>query len=64
MPIEDCEKVGDKEMILRRDGEFALNALQDEVKARRNYQTVVANSPAGDRRANGVTERAVQTVSG
>ena len=60
--FEECEKRGYKEMILRRDGEFALNALPDEVKARRDYQTVVANSPAGDRRANGATERAVQAV--
>ena len=30
--IEDCEKRGYKEMILRRNGEFALNAVQDEVK--------------------------------
>ena len=36
--IEDCKKLGYKEMVLllRRDGEFALNDLQVDVKARRN----------------------------
>ena len=32
----DLEKWGHKEMILRRDGEFALKAVQEEVKARKN----------------------------
>ena len=60
--IEDLEKLGYKEMILRCDGEPALKAVQEEVKARRNYQTIMENSPVGDSRANGAAERAVQAV--
>ena len=60
--VEDLEKLGYKDMILRRDGELALKAVQEEVKARRNYQTIVENSPVGDSRANGAAERAVQAV--
>ena len=39
--IEDFEKLGYKEMILRCDGEPALKTFQEELKARRNYQTIV-----------------------
>ena len=60
--IEDLEKLGYKEVILRCDGEPALKAVQEEVKARSIYQTIMENSPAGDSRANGAAERAVQAV--
>ena len=60
--IEDFEKLGFQEMILRCDGEPALKAVQEEVKARRNYQTIMENSPVGDSRAYGAAERAVQAV--
>ena len=48
--IENLEKLGYKEMILRCDGKLALKAVQEEVKARRHYQTPMENSPVGDRR--------------
>ena len=60
--IEDFEKLGFQEMILRCDGEPALKAVQEEVKARRNYQTIMENSPVGDSRAYGAAECAVQAV--
>ena len=60
--IEDLEKLGYKEVIFRCDGEPALKAVQVEVKARRNYQTIMENSPVGDSRADGAAEGAVQAV--
>ena len=60
--IEDLEKLGYKEVILRCDGEPALKAVQEEVKARRNHQKIMDNSPVGDSRANGAAERVVQAV--
>ena len=59
--IEDLVKLGYEEMIFRCDGEPALKVVQ-EVKVRRNYQTIMENSPVGDSRANGAAERAAQAV--
>ena len=39
-----------------------MKAVQEEVKARRNCQTIVENSAVGDSRAKGAAERAVQAV--
>ena len=60
--IEGIENLGYKKMILRCDGEPALKAVQEEVKARRNYQTIVEHSPVVESGANGAAHRAVQVV--
>ena len=39
------------------------DSLQEEVKKRRSAETLLENSPAGDSRANGIAERAVQSVA-
>ena len=49
MPGLDGENL---EMILRHDGEHSLNALEDEVKARRNFRRLL-QTHGRDRRANG-----------
>ena len=51
------ERQGYKEMILLFDGEHALKAVQEDVNAKRNYQTIVYNSPVGDSRANGALSK-------
>ena len=50
----DLDIQGYKEMTLPFDGEHALEAVQEEVNTKKNYQTVVDNSPVGESRATGV----------
>ena len=58
--IKDVEKLGYDKIIVRSDGEAALKSIQAEVARIREKETVLENSPAGDSKANGVAERAVQ----
>ena len=61
--LKDVERLGHKKMCLKSDGEAALVAIQHEFKRARADETLLENSPVGDSRANGVAERAVQSVS-
>ena len=60
--MKDIEKLGYNEVILKADNEARLRSIQDEVKKLREGTTILENSPVGDSRANGATERAVQAV--
>jgi hypothetical protein len=60
--IKDIAKVGHTEIILKCDGEPALKQVQEEVKARREQETTLENSPVGCSRSNGIAERAVQAL--
>lgn len=61
--IDDIEKLGLKDIILKSDGETALKVIQAEVKRRRGGKTILENSPVGDSRTNGDAERAVQSIA-
>ena len=62
--IGDIEKLGLKRILLKSDGEAALKHIEEEVQRRRDEETILENSPVGDSRANGVAERAVQSIVG
>jgi hypothetical protein len=62
--INDLDKLGVKTIILKSDGEAALKHIQEEVRRRRSEETILENSPVGDSRANGLAERAVQSIIG
>ena len=50
-------------MCLKCDGEPALIAIQQEIVKRRSFETLLENCPAGDSQANGIAERAVQSIA-
>ena len=60
--VEDLEKLGYHEIILKCDGEPALKNVQAEVQRRRTAQTILENSVPGDSKSNGAAERAVKAV--
>ena len=60
--LEDLEKLGYQEIILKCDGEPALKNVQSEVQRRRAAQTILENSVPGDSKTNGAAERAVKAV--
>ena len=51
-----------KKVLIRSDGEPSIKDLADKVANMRAGETLLECSPAGDSRANGRAERAVQTV--
>ena len=61
--LKDIDRLGHTKMCLKSDGEASLIAIQQEVKRVRAAETLLENSPAGDSQANGIAERAVQSVS-
>ena len=52
-----------KKLCLKSDGEPARVAIQEEVRRQRIDETLLDNSLVGDRRPNGISERAVQSVA-
>ena len=60
--VKDIEKLGYKEVILKCDGEPAMQSVQEEVKRRRVDPTILENSIPGDSRSNGAAERAVKAL--
>ena len=58
--IEDLSTLGRKKVILKCDGEPAIKALQQEVKRRREEETLEENSTKTSSQSNGIAERAVQ----
>ena len=61
--LKDIERLGYRKLCLKCDGEPALVAIQHEVVKRRPFETLLENCPAGDSQANGIAERAVQTIA-
>ena len=59
---KSIDATGNTRMILKGDGEPALVAVQDAIKANRPHDTVLENPPAHDPQSNGEAERAVQEV--
>ena len=55
---------GHRKVILKSDGESAITALKDAVKASCDVSMSVEVSPMGDSQANGDVERAIRTVQG
>ena len=63
--MADLKSLDYKKIILKRDQEIALVALQERVRQLRNginEQTILENSPVGESQSNGVVEKAVQEV--
>ena len=61
--LRDRRKQGLRsKLILRSDGEPAIRSLLDRVADLRRGETILENSPVGDSQANGLAERAVQSV--
>ena len=59
----DVKKLGyHHKILIRSDGEPAIKDLLNKVAELRAPETVLENSPAGDSKANGRAERAVQAV--
>ena len=56
--VEDIEKLGHTDIVLKSDGEPAIREVQDKIRLRREFRTVVENSPVKDSQANGFIERA------
>ena len=61
--IKDIDDLGYGKMILKTDNEPAMKTLQEEVRSRREAQTILENSPIGESQSNGIAERAVQALS-
>ena len=55
---------GHRKVTLKSDGESAITALKDAVKASCDVSMGVEVSPMGDSQANGDVERAIRTVQG
>ncbi len=61
--IKDIEKMGCKgKVIVKTDQEPAIMAVAKEIRRLRNEDTVLENSKVYDSQANGIAERAVQSV--
>ena len=56
--------LGHKEFILKSDGEPAIVALKEAIKAERQERIVLEKSPVGESRSNGAAENAVQQIQG
>ena len=62
--IEDINRLGYTEVVLKGDGEPALQEVLQEVKRLRNHSTILQGPPAYDPQANGAAEKAVQDYMG
>ena len=61
--LRDLRKWGLRsELILRSDGEPAIVDLLNKVSDLRERPTILEKSPVGDSQANGLAERALQSV--
>ena len=56
--------LGYPEVILKSDQEPAIEAVQEAVKMQRKQSTILDNSPVGESRSTGLTEKTVQEVTG
>ena len=62
--VEDIERLGYVDIILKGDGEPALIDVMNAVKAKRDQPTQIQGPPAYDPQANGAAEKAVQEFMG
>ena len=58
----DITKIGYKKVVIKGDNEPAIHSLQEEIRSRRDDETIIENSPVGQSQSNGVAERAVQAA--
>ena len=56
--------LGHKELILKSDGEPAIHALKEAVKAERAERIVLERSPVSESRSNGLAENTIQLIQG
>ena len=61
--MKDIDRLGHKKLCLKSDGEPTLVAIQEEVSRQRIDETLLENSLVGGSWANGIAERAVQSVA-
>jgi hypothetical protein len=59
---KDITKIGYKKIVIKGDNEPAIHSLQEEIRSKREDDTVIENSPVGQSQSNGVAERAVQAA--
>ena len=62
--IDDIDRLGYTEVILKGDGEPALQDVLQEVKRQRVHPTIPKGPPAYDPQAHGAAEKAVQDYMG
>ena len=62
--VTDVEALGQKNMVLKSDGEPALVALKETIKEELEARVVLEESPVGESKSNGAVENAVQQVQG
>ena len=61
---DTIDQLGYKKLILKSDGEPAILALKEKVKAEREEDIILENSPAHDSQSNGEIEQAIQSWQG
>ena len=62
--LEDMERLGHTEVIIKSDGEPALVQVMEKLKERRSHPTIVQHPPAYDPQAHGAAEQTVQDFMG
>ena len=62
--LDDLDRLGYTDMILKSDGEPAILQLLEELKGQRSHPTLLQHPPAYDPQANGAAENAVQAFMG
>ena len=62
--VENIGELGYTEIILKGDGEPALNDVMEKVKSAREHSTILQNPPAYDPQSNGAIEKAVDEYMG
>ena len=58
----NLKRLGHSKMVIKTDQEPALVSLADNIKARREQDTILEHSPVAESAANGIAEKAVQQV--
>ena len=61
--LEDSDRMEQKRMSLKTDGEVALFAIQAGLWKKRSDETLLLTSPVRDSKANGIAEKTVQAIS-
>ena len=60
----DIGALGYRQLVLKSDGEPAVQALKEAVRAERSEKIVLESSPVGESKSNGGAECAIQQVQG
>ena len=61
---QQVAQLGHKELIMKSDGEPAIQALKAAVKAERPERIILEQSPVAESKSNGQAENAVQQIQG